>query len=461
MRGRWVGIMVCAAATAACAVGPNYRRPTVDVGRHYEEARGWKPSSPGRIERTAWWRIYRDPVLDDLERRVGASNPTVASARAAVAQARALVREARAGFWPTLTASFGRERTTTTAGSSTLNSAGLAGTWNLDVWGRTRREVEGSAASAEAAAAALAATRLSVRAELATDYFALRAQDRLVALLADTATADRQALAITESRYRYGVAAEADVVSARTQLLASESQQVNAGVQRALLVHAVAVLLGIPPSRFSVAPAPLTAVVPVVPAGVPSSLLERRPDVAEAERQVAAANAQIGVARAAFFPALQLTGSDDYASGVLATLIRSSNMVWAFGPQVAQTLFAGGLRRAQAAAARAAYDASVADYRQTVLSAVQQVEDDLATLRILQRQAAIARNTVAQAREAQALTLDQYKAGVVPYSSVISAQTTTLASRETALNVRLNRLTASVSLIAALGGGWDANALAR
>ncbi len=461
MRGRWVGIMVCAAATAACAVGPNYRRPTVDVGRHYEEARGWKPSSPGRIERTAWWRIYRDPVLDDLERRVGASNPTVASARAAVAQARALVREARAGFWPTLTASFGRERTTTTAGSSTLNSAGLAGTWNLDVWGRTRREVEGSAASAEAAAAALAATRLSVRAELATDYFALRAQDRLVALLADTVTADRQALAITESRYHYGVAAEADVVSARTQLLASESQQVNAGVQRALLVHAVAVLLGIPPSRFSVAPAPLTAVVPVVPAGVPSSLLERRPDVAEAERQVAAANAQIGVARAAFFPALQLTGSDDYASGVLATLIRSSNMVWAFGPQVAQTLFAGGLRRAQAAAARAAYDASVADYRQTVLSAVQQVEDDLATLRILQRQAAIARNTVAQAREAQALTLDQYKAGVVPYSSVISAQTTTLASRETALNVRLNRLTASVSLIAALGGGWDANALAR
>ena len=461
MSGRWIVLAACAAATVACSAGPAYRRPAVDVGRRYEESRGWKPSTPGRIERAAWWRIYRDPVLDGLEQRVGASNPTVASARAAVAQAQALVREARAGFWPTLTASFGRDRTTTIAGSSTLNSAGLAGTWNLDVWGRTRREVEGSAASAEAAAAALAATRLSVRAELATDYFALRAQDRLVALLADTVAADRQALSITESRYRYGVAAEADVVSARTQVLASESQQVNAGVQRALLVHAIAVLLGVPPSRFSVAPAPLTAVVPVVPAGVPSALLERRPDVAEAERRVAAANAQIGVARAAFFPALQLTGSGDYASGVLATLIRTSNLVWAFGPQVAQTVFAGGLRRAQAAAARAAYDASVADYRQAVLSAVQQVEDDLATLRILQRQAAIARNTVEQAREAQALTLDQYQAGVVPYSSVITAQTTTLASRETALNVRLNRLTASVSLIAALGGSWHARAIAR
>ncbi|MDE2294097.1 MAG: efflux transporter outer membrane subunit [Gammaproteobacteria bacterium] len=461
MSTRWITIVACTAVTAACAVGPNYRRPTVDVGRHYAEAQGWKPSTPGRIERAAWWRIYRDPVLDRLERQAGAANPTVESAEAAVAQARALVREARAGFWPTVTASFGRNRTTTIAGSHTVNSAGLAGTWDLDVWGRTRREVEGSAASAAAAAAALAATRLSVRAELATDYFALRAQDRLVALLADTVAADRQALAITESRYRYGVAAEADVVSARTQWLASESQQVNAGVQRALLVHAIAVLLGMPPSRFSVAPAPLAAVVPVVPAGVPSALLERRPDVAEAERRVAAANAQIGVARAAFFPALQLTGSDDYVSGVLATLIRASNQVWALGPQVAQTVFAGGLLRAQAAAARAAYDASVADYRQTVLSAVQQVEDDLATLRILQRQAAIARNTLAQAREAEALTLEQYKAGVVPYSSVITAQTTTLASRETVLNVHLNRLTASVSLIAALGGGWDEHAIAR
>ena len=461
MNIRWIAIAACSAVTAACAVGPNYHRPAVDVGRRYAEAQGWKPSTPGRIESAAWWRIYRDPVLDGLERRLGTSSPTVASAEAAVAQARALVREARAGLWPTVTASFGRNRTTTIAGSHTLNSAGLAGSWDIDLWGRTRRAVEGSAASAEAAAAALAATRLSLQAELATDYFALRAQDRLVALLADTVAADRQALAITESRYRYGVAAEADVVSARTQLLASESQQVNAGVQRALLVHAIAVLLGMPPSRFSVAPAPLTAVVPVVPAGVPSALLERRPDVAEAERRVAAANAQIGVARAAFFPALQLTGSVDYASSVLATLIRASNQVWAFGPQVAQTVFAGGLLRAQAAAARAAYDASVADYRQTVLSAVQQVEDDLATLRILQRQASIARSTVEQAQQAQALTLDQYKAGVVPYSSVITAQTTTLASRETALNVRLNRLTASVSLIAALGGGWDGHAIAR
>jgi len=393
-------------------------------------------------------------VLDRLERRVDVSNQTVKSADAALAQARALVREARAGFWPTVTASFGRQRTTTAAGTVTMNSAGLAGTWDIDVWGRTRRETEGSEASAQAAAATLAATELSVQAELATDYFALRAQDRLEALLTETVADERRSLAITESRYQFGVAAKADVVSARTQLLGVESQAVNAGVQRALLEHAIAVLIGVPPSQFSLRPAPLPAAVPVAPAGLPSALLERRPDVAEAERRVAAANAQIGVARAAFFPILQLTGSDDYSSGALAMLFRASNQVWGFGPQIAQTLFAGGLLRAQAAAARAAYEGSVADYRQAVLSAVQQVEDDLATLRILQRQAAIARNTVVQAREAEALTLAQYKEGVVPYSSVISAQTTTLASRETDLNVRLNRLTASASLIAALGGGW-------
>lgn len=454
--------LALSAVLTACAVGPNYRRPSADVGAVYEGAADWKPSEPADVlDRGPWWRIFGDPVLDALERRVDVSNQTIKSAGAAVEQARALVREARAGFWPTLSLNLGRQRTTTLGGSRTLNSLGVGGSWNLDVWGGVRRSAESSKDTEQASRAALAAARLSVQAELASDYFALRAQDRLQALLADTVAAEQRSLAIAESRYQFGVAAKADVLSARTQMLGSRSQQVNAGIQRALLEHAIAVLVGEPPARFSLLPAAMPTVVPVVPAGLPSALLERRPDVAEAERRVAAANAQIGVARAAFFPALQLTGSDDYSAGAFAALIRASNQVWAFGPAIAQTLFAGGLLRAQEAAARAAYEASVDDYRQTVLLAVQQVEDQLASLRILQKQALIERQTVKEAREAQSLTLDQYKAGVVPYSSVIAAQTATLASRESELNVLLSRLSASVSMIQALGGGWDASRLGR
>ncbi len=460
MRFRSVALGLLLATAAGCAVGPDYHRPPVDVGAAYEESGRWMPSEPAdALDRGPWWSVFHDTLLDRLERRVDISNETIKSAGAAVEQARALVREARAGFWPTLTANAGRQRTTDFAGTHTQNTAGLAGTWDLDIWGRVRRSAEGSKDAAQASAAALAAARLSVQAALASDYFALRAQDRLQALLADTVAAQQRSLAIAESRHRFGVAAKADVVSARTQLLNSQAQQVNAGIQRALLEHAIAVLLGEPPSRFSLLPAPIRADVPTVPAGLPSALLERRPDVAEAERRVAAANAQIGVARAAYFPSLQLSGSDDYAGGVFADLFRASNQVWAFGPAVAETLFAGGLLRAQAAAARAAYAASVDDYRQTVLSAVQQVEDDMATLRILAQQAVIEGQAVKAAKEAEELTLYQYKEGVVPYSSVIAAQTTTLASRETALNVLQSRLNASIAMIEALGGGWNASRL--
>jgi NodT family efflux transporter outer membrane factor (OMF) lipoprotein len=271
--------------------------------------------------------------------------------------------------------------------------------------------------------------------------------------------AQKQTLKITESRYKYGVAAKADVVTAQTQLLTSQAQQVNAGVQRSLLDHAIAVLVGQQPSTFSVSAKTMRSDVPTVPAGLPSALLERRPDIAAAERKVAAANAQIGIARAAFFPALTLTGSDDYTGGSISKLIRATNRTWAFGPSVVETLFAGGLHRAQAAAARAAFEASVDTYRQTVLSGLQQVEDELATLRILEKQSGIEEQVVKAAQEAETLTLNQYKAGTVPYSSVISAQTTTLSSREAALTVLVNRLNASVSLIEALGGGWDASHL--
>jgi len=305
--------------------------------------------------------------------------------------------------------------------------------------------------------AALAAARLSAQGELAIDYFELRAQDQLEKLLDDTVVAETLSLKITESRYKFGVAARADVVTAETQLLSSQAQQVNARIQRATLEHAVAVLIGKQPAEFSLAASAMRSDVPTVPAGVPSTLLERRPDVAEAERKMASANALIGVAKAGYFPDLTLTGQDQYSSTSFSRLIRNSNRIWAVGPTLAETLFDGGLVRAQVRGARAAYEGTVDSYRQTVLASFQQVEDEIVTLRVLEQEGVIQDETVKKAREAEALTLNQYKAGTVPYSSVITAQTTRLSAEETALQVLSSRLQASVALIEALGGGWDAS----
>lgn len=446
---------------AGCAVGPDYHRPVFDVANTYKEQDGWKPSEPNDVlSRGAWWEIYRDDVLNGLEKQVEISNENVKAAAAAVEQAQALVRQARAGFWPTITGSWERQRTATGAlDANTVYGAGVSGIWNLDVWGQIRRSTQSSSASEQASEAALAAARLSAQSQLASTYFQLRAQDQLQALLDATVAAQQESLRITESRYRFGVAAKADVVSAQTQLLTSQAQQTNAAIQRALFEHALAVLTGQQPATFSLSTTPIRADVPTVPAGLPSTLLERRPDIAEAERTVAAASAQIGIARAAFFPSISITGSDDYKSGVASALIRTSNRVWAFGPALAQTLFAGGLHRAQEAEARAAFDISVDNYRQTVLLGLQQVEDQIVTLRVLEKQSAIVDTAVAAAREAEVLTLNQYKAGTVPYSSVIAAQTARLNSEVSALTVFANRLTASVTMIEALGGGWSAAAL--
>ena len=297
---------------------------------------------------------------------------------------------------------------------------------------------------------------MSAQGTLASDYFQLRAQDQLQHILDDIVVAEQRSLRIAESRYKFGVAAKADVVSAQAQLLNSQAQQVNAKIQRGILEHAIAVLVGRQPAAFSLGPTAMRSGVPTVPAGVPSALLERRPDVAQAERRMAAANAQIGVAKAAYFPTLTLSGSDDYSNGVFGRLINASNRVWSFGPQLAETLIDGGLRRAEVAQARAAYAASVANYRQTVLSSFEQVEDEIVTLRVLEEQSVIEGAAVAAAEEAERLTLNQYKAGTVPYSSVITAQTTRLTSEESALTVLSDRLQASVALIQALGGGWTA-----
>jgi NodT family efflux transporter outer membrane factor (OMF) lipoprotein len=313
----------------------------------------------------------------------------------------------------------------------------------------------------QASEAALASARLSAQAELATDYFLLRAQDQLQIILNDIVAAEQQSLKITENRYRVGVAAKADVVNAQTQLLSSQAQQVNAPLQRAILEHAIAVLVGQQPSQFSIATAAMRADVPTVPPGLPSELLERRPDVAQAERQVAAANAQIGVAISAYFPSLTITGSDDYQGNTISHLIRTANRVWAIGPSVALSVFDAGLRRAEVAQARAAYEQRVDNYRQTVLASLQQVEDNIATLRVLEQRAVIEESAVKAAREAETLTLNQYKAGTVPYSSVITAQTTRLTSEQNALDVLSGRLQASVAMIQALGGGWKASMLSR
>jgi NodT family efflux transporter outer membrane factor (OMF) lipoprotein len=458
---RWLSVAAGLGVVAACAVGPDYHRPKLEAAPDYKEAGDWKPSEPNdALNRGPWWEIYNDEALNRLEVRIDISNENVKAAAAAFDQARAFVAQARAGFWPTVSAGVSRQRGATgTARSRITDSAGLSANWDLDIWGRIRRTTESNRASAQASAAALAAARLSAQSELAIDYFELRAQDQLQKLLDDTVEAETLSLKIAASRYRFGVAARADVVSAQAQLLSSQAQQVNAKIQRALLEHAIAVLIGQQPASFSLTPSSMRTDVPTVPAGIPSTLLERRPDVAEAERKVAAANAQIGVTTAAYFPDLTLSGSDDYTGSSMSHLIRASNRVWSIGPALAETLFDGGLRHAQVAQARAAYEGTVDTYRQTVLAGFEQVEDELVTLRVLEQQAGIEEAAVAAAREAEKLTLNQYKAGTVPYSSVITAQTARLTAEQTALAVLSSRLQASVALIEALGGGWNASQL--
>jgi len=461
------------AAVSACAVGPDYQRPEAAVPAAYKETNGWKPSEPQDLaSRGAWWSIYDDAVLDGLARQIEISNQTLKAAEAAFRQARAIVGEGRASFFPTVTLDGSGQRSgqgsgaggtsgtsrTSVSRSRVANQFNLtaAASWELDVWGRIRRTVESDVAGAQASAADLAAARLSAQATLVTDYFQLRIDDELKRLLDDTVEAFARALQITQNRYAQGISARSDVASAQAQLEQTRSQAINVGIQRAQLEHAIAVLIGKPPAEFAIAPVPLKTVVPVMPPGLPSTLLERRPDIAAAERRMQAANAQIGVAVAAYFPTLTLSGSYGFVSSALDTLLRASNAVWSFGPQLAETAFDGGLRAAQVEAARATYDQNVADYRQTVLAGFQQVEDELAALRILEQQAAVQDTAVRAAQEAERLIFNQYVAGTVAYTSVITAQTTALADRQNALTILQNRLVASTVLVEALGGGWSA-----
>jgi NodT family efflux transporter outer membrane factor (OMF) lipoprotein len=445
---------------AACTVGPNYRRPSAPIPADYKEANGWKPATPRLAgEGQRWWSVYDDPVLGRLEREVDISNQNLKAAEAAYRQAAALVDEARSQLYPTATGSGSANRSGPLAQGTPGDRFALTGaaSWTPDIWGKIRRSIESEEAAAQASAADLAAARLSAQAALATDYFTLRATDEQKRLLDAAVHAYAQSLRITENQFHAGTAPLSSVLTARTQLEQTRSQAINTGVARAQLEHAIAVLVGKPPAALSIhIVAPMPSQVPVVPTGLPSALLERRPDIAGAERRMAGANANIGIAIGAYYPDVTLSASLGLAATTLANLFNASNALWAAGGAISDTVFDAGLRAAEVRAARAGYDETVANYRQTVLTAFQQVEDDLSSLRILAKEAKAEAQTVRDAREAERLTLNQYLAGTVAYTSVIVAQTTALSNEEAALTILQNRFTASVALISALGGGWNA-----
>ncbi len=462
---------------AACTVGPDYQRPAAPVPARYKEAAaGWAMAQPvDAMVRGAWWSIYNDPVLDRLERRIDISNQNLKAAEAAYRQAEWLVAQARAGFFPTGTVNASGQRALGSGSGSSASSIGgggggsgkivdffsvsAAASWTPDLWGQIRRMVESQMASAQASAGDLANARLSAQGQLATDYLQLRVADELKRLLDASAVAFAESLRITKNQYAAGIAAQSDVSQAEAQLQSTQAQAIAVGVTRAQFEHAIAVLIGVPPAELSIAPTAVAAAVPAIPDGVPSALLERRPDIAAAERIMAAANAQIGVAEAAFFPTVTLSADAGEAAISLAKLVSASGRFWSFGGNVVETVFDAGARNAAVQQARAVYDQDVADYRQTVLSAFQQVEDQLAALRILAQQAVAQDAAVAAAREAERVLNNQYLAGTVAYTSVVVAQQTALSDAQTALNIRQSRLVASAALIQALGGGWNANEL--
>lgn len=465
--------LLAALLLSACTAGPDYERPAAPVPVAFKAAEGWKVAAPADAQpRGAWWSVYRDPVLDGLMQRVDVSNQSLRGAEAAFRQARAVARAADAARVPTLGVDASAERlkrgTGTSTNSTRARTGSSAGTaqslydvsagisWEIDLWGRVRRSAENARDNAQATAADVESARLSLQAELAIAYFQLRAADAQQRNLRAAAAAYERSLEIARNRYAVGVGARADVLSAETQLETTRAQAIAVGVQRAQFENAIAVLVGVAPSELAVAPAPLAGDVPMPPLELPSALLERRPDIAAAERRMAAANAGIGVAEAAFFPTITLGGSLGYTSTRLATLLDPASRLWSIGPQLSAPLFDGGLRSANVEQARAAYDRSVADYRQAVLTAFQQVEDEAAALRILAEQADVIAVALRAAREAERLTLNQYRAGTAPYSSVITAQTAALNDELIALDVQRARLVASVSLIRALGGGWEA-----
>ena len=453
---------------ASCvAVGPDYVRPRMDLPPAYKESGPWKTARPQAIDsRQAWWLAYHDRTLSALMQQANQANQTIAQAEAQYRQARALADAARAGLWPTVGVNAGVTRALTNSNGikeGTYPSLALGASWEPDLWGSVRRAVESGNAGAQASGDELAAARLSIQAALAQDYLQVRVTDLLIDLYAVTTDAYARALKLTQSQYAVGVALRSDVALAESQLKTAQAQGVDLQAQRSQLEHAIAILTGKAPANFALPAVKLTmqqlgARLPVIPTGVPSDLLERRPDIAGAERLVAQANANIGVAKAAYFPSLTLSAAGGYDGASFATLFDTPSRVWSLGAALAQTLFDGGLRKAHSDQAVAAYDASVAQYKQTVLNGLQQVEDNLALLRVLDHEVVLQDQAVQASQLAERLALAQYRAGTATYLSVVTAQTLSLTNQRTAVQLSGLQLAASVALITATGGGWDATA---
>src|SRR5438105_10786664 len=470
MAGR-VLMAITALQLTGCVVGPKYHPPAVQAPSAYKEVGDWKPAQPNDQNLGgSWWTLFQDPQLNSLEEQVNVSNQNLKVAEAQYRQARAVLRYYRADYYPTVTAGLSATRQRISARRPPPSSIFDGITYNdfvlpfdvsyqADVWGRVRKNVESYREQAQASAADLATVNLSMHADLAIDYFQARSLDAQEQLLNDTVKQYEQALELTQNRFQGGIASEVEVQQAKTQLQTTRAAAIDVGVLRAQYKHAVAILIGTPPAEFSLPPLPLTAPPPPVPVGMPSELLERRPDIAAAERRVAAANAQIGVAKSAYYPIINLSASGGFESSAITTLLNGPSGLWSLGLSAVGTVFDVGRRRSLNDQARAAYDFQVAAYRQSVLSGFQQVEDNLAAVRILENEAQVQQLAVAAAQRSLDLSITRYKGGVTSYLEVTTAQSAALADQVTAVNILGRRMASTVLLIQALGGGWDRSSL--
>jgi NodT family efflux transporter outer membrane factor (OMF) lipoprotein len=472
-RAPWPLVLLAMAVLpfAGCAVGPKYHPPVVQAPPAYKEIGDWKPAQPNDQNLGGeWWKIFQDPQLDALELQVNVSNQNLKAAEAQFRQARAALRYNRADYYPTVTAGLSATRTRVSAHRPPPSSIFDGITYNdftlpvdvsyqADVWGRVRKNVESYREQAQASAADLATVNLSMHGDLAIDYFQARSLDAQEQLLNSTVKQYEQALELNQSRFEGGIASEVEVEQAKTQLQTTRAAAIDVGVLRAQFEHAVAILIGKPPAEFSLPPLPLTAPPPRIPVSLPSDLLERRPDIAAAERRVAAANAQIGVAKSAYYPLINLGASGGFESSTITTLLNGPSGLWSVGLSAVGTVFDGGRRRALTDQARAVYDSQVAFYRENVLTGLQQVEDNLAAVRILESEAKVQDEAVVAAQRSLDLSVTRYKGGVTSYLEVITAQSAALSDQVTAVNILGRRMVSTVLLVQALGGGWEKSSL--
>jgi NodT family efflux transporter outer membrane factor (OMF) lipoprotein len=484
---RWSVLLSTTAALSACEVGPNYHPSPVETPPAFKEAAGWTPVQPADgVDRGDWWTVFNDPLLNQLEAQVLVSNQNLKAALEAYNQAHQVVAQDQASLFPTLDltgsatlskSGSGRGGTVTGVGSgttgvgTTIGAASkpvseyqvqLGASWAPDVWGKIRRQVEGAKANAQASYADLANARLSAQSTLAADYLELRLLDAQKAVLTSTAQAYAKALTVTTNQYKAGTVSKGNMLQAQTTLLNAQASLVDLDTQRTASEHAIAVLTGRPPADLTIDPDPnWKPNLPQTPVEVPSTLLQRRPDIAAAERSVAAANAQIGVQVAGYYPDISLSGSGGLANTAIGHLFNASSELWSIGADVAQTVFNGGLTTALVRGAKAAHDEAIAQYRQAVLTAFQQVEDDLAAARVLQTEEPLRREASQAADAEETIALNEYRAGTVDYTTVVTAQAAALSARQTLLTLQVQRMTTEVSLIEALGGGWSATQLPK